>query len=270
MVERLLWEQEVVGSNPAAPICLILIGDWRVETDACSALAATTVPTNSQIMLPPDYRLRTMLESDFDAIADICARVYPAETPYTHAELREHMRRFPQGQVVAEYAPSGSVAPTVAGIHFTLRLMFQDFHIDDSWDVLTANDTFSDDNPEGLTLYGADIMVSPDHQHHGLAHALTDAARAIVMNEALWRMVGGSRLPGYGAVAAHMTADDYVAAVCTGAMTDPVLSAHIKDGWTVVRPIQGYLQHDPDSAGWAVVIQWVNPACPPPEGLELR
>ena len=22
--------------------------------------------------------------------------------------------------------------------------------------------------------------------------------------------------------------------------------------------------------GWAAVIQWVNPACPPPEGLELR
>jgi len=37
-----------------------------------------------------------------------------------------------------------------------------------------------------------------------------------------------------------------------------------------VRPIQGYLQHDPDSAGWAAVIQWVNPGCPPPPELELR
>jgi GNAT superfamily N-acetyltransferase len=122
------------------------------------------------------------------------------------------MTRFPQGQVVAEYAPAGSTNATVAGVHFTLRLMFKDFHIDDSWDVLTANDTFSDDNPEGHTLYGADIMVSPDHQHHGLAHALTDAARAIVTDEALWRMVGGSRLPGYGAVAARMSAEEYVAA----------------------------------------------------------
>jgi hypothetical protein len=53
-------------------------------------------------------------------------------------------------------------------------------------------------------------------------------------------------------------------------MVDPVLTAHIKDGWTVVRPIQGYLQHDPDSAGWAAVIQWVNPACPPPAEFELH
>ena len=55
-----------------------------------------------------------------------------------------------------------------------------------------------------------------------------------------------------------------------GLRTDPVLSAHLKDGWQVVRPICGYLQHDPESAGWAAVIQWVNPACPPPPELALR
>jgi hypothetical protein len=66
-----------------------------------------------------------------------------------------------------------------------------------------------------------------------------------------------------------MNASDYVEAVCAGTLVDPVLTVHLKDGWQVVRPIQGYLQHDPDSAGWAVVIQWVNPACPPPPGMEL-
>ena len=50
-----------------------------------------------------------------------------------------------------------------------------------------------------------------------------------------------------------MRASDYVEAVCAGTQVDPVLTVHIKDGWQVVRPIQGYLQHDPDSAGWAVV-----------------
>jgi len=136
--------------------------------------------------------------------------------------------------------------------------------------VLTDEGTFDDDDPSGHTLYGADIMVSPDHQHHSLAHALTDAARAIVVQESLWRMVGGSRLPGYGAVSQKMSASEYVAAVGAGTLVDPVLTVHLKDGWQVVRPIQGYLQHDPDSAGWAVVIQWVNPACPPPPGLELN
>jgi hypothetical protein len=52
-----------------------------------------------------------------------------------------------------------------------------DFHIDDSWDILTSGGSFLDHNASGPTLYGADIMVHPTHQHHGLAYAMTDQAR---------------------------------------------------------------------------------------------
>jgi GNAT superfamily N-acetyltransferase len=204
-----------------------------------------------------DYRIRLMQPDDFVAIGEICRIVYPAETPYTPEELAVHHAVFPQGQFVAEHVPSG--APV--GVHFTLRLRLIDYHVEDSWDVLTAH---------GMTLYGADVFVRPDHQHHGLAHALTDATRQLVVDERLWRMVGASRLPGYGSVAASVTADEYVGNVVAGRWTDPVLSAHIKDGWSVVRPIHGYLQHDPESAGWAAVIQWVNPASPPPPEFALR
>jgi hypothetical protein len=71
-------------------------------------------------------------------------------------------------------------------------------------------------------------------------------------------------------VAATVPADVYVADVVAGRRDDPVLSVHLKDGWTVVRAIQGYSQNDVESANWAAVIQWINPACPPPPGLELR
>jgi hypothetical protein len=67
-----------------------------------------------------------------------------------------------------------------------------------------------------------------------------------------------------------MAADEYVREVVAGSRTDPVLSAHLKDGWQVVRPIHGYLQHDVESANWAAVIQWVNPDRPPPPELALR
>jgi hypothetical protein len=113
-------------------------------------------------------------------------------------------------------------------------------------------------------------MVHPDHQHHRLAHALTDQARFLVVEERLWRMVGASRLPGYGLHCSSLSVVDYVKAVVAGKLFDPVLSIHIKDGWSVVKPIHGYLQHDEDSVGWAVVIQWINPACPPPPEFDLR
>lgn len=216
-------------------------------------------------MLPANYQIRLAEASDCESIIEICQLVYPTETPYTVAELEAHRQVFPQGQFVA-YEVS---TKAVAGVHFTLRLRMLDFHLDDAWDVLTARRSFLDHNPEGPTLYGADIMVHPRHQHHGIAHALTDQARYLVRDEQLWRMVGASRLPGYGQHAADMNIDRYVESVLGGAIFDPVLSIHIKDGWTPVKPIRGYLQHDEDSSGWAEVIQWVNPACPPPPEFEL-
>jgi hypothetical protein len=213
-----------------------------------------------------DYCIRRMKRGDFGEIGEICRRVYPNDAPYTESELAEHNAVYPQGQFIAEHLPTSRVA----GAHFTLRLMLADFHIDDPWDVLTAHGSFEDHNPQGHTLYGADIFVSPDHQHHGLAHALTDATRALVVEETLWRMVGASRLPGYCRVAAKMTPEAYVAEVVAGRMSDPVLSVHLKDGWLVVRAIRGYMQDDPESGNCAAVIQWVNPECPPPPEFDLR
>ncbi len=215
--------------------------------------------------LPPDYRIRLMQAADYAAISEICRVVYPHDTPYTAGELAAHHAVYPQGQFVAEHAPTG----TAVGVHFTLRLRMADYHLDDPWDLLTAHGTFADHDPIGPTLYGADVFVSPEHQHHGLAHALTDATRGLVVAENLWRMVGGSRLPGYGAVAGVVPATEYVREVVQGARVDPVLSAHLKDGWQVVKPIFGYLQHYQESANWAAVIQWVNPECPPPAEFAL-
>jgi len=217
-------------------------------------------------MLPENYRVRLVEPSDYEGIIDICQRVYPTDQPYTVEQLDDHRQVFPQGQ----FAVIDVEQDTVAGVHFTLRLHMFDFHADDTWDVLTAGGSFLDHDPQGPTLYGADIMVHPGHQHHGIGHALTDQARFLVQEERLWRMVGASRLPGYGKCASAMDIEQYLAAVLGGQLFDPVLSVHVKDGWSVVKPIHGYLQHDEDSVGWAEIIQWVNPDCPPPSEFDLR
>ena len=216
--------------------------------------------------LPAGYSLRTMAESDHPAVSEICRIVYPTERPYTEEELAAHQALYPEGQFVAVHDATGAVA----GAHFTLVVRMLDFHLDDPWDVLTAGGTFRDHDPvHGHTLYGADLMVHPGHQHHGLARALTLATRGLVQEKRLWRMVGGSRMPGYGKLAGQVQPDDYIARVKAGQATDPVLTAHLHDGWDVVTAIRGYLPHDEESAGWAAVIQWVNEDCPPPFGLDL-
>ena len=217
--------------------------------------------------LAPGHTLRTMEATDYEAVGRICAAVYPTEQPYTQAELEAHHQRFPEGQFVVVHEATG----TVVAVHFTLIVRMAAFHIDDSWTTMTANDTFADHDPErGHTLYGADLMVAPEHQHHGIARALTEAARELVQARRLWRMVGGSRMPGYGRFVGSLEPNAYIVKVKQAELVDPVLTAHLHDGWDAVTAIRGYLPHDEESAGWAAVISWINPECPPPPGHELE
>ena len=80
-----------------------------------------------------EYCIRGMNRQDFGPIARNLPTRVSARDAVHGAELAEHNAVFPQGQFVAEHLPTASVA----GVHFTLRLKFEDFHIDDSWDVLT-------------------------------------------------------------------------------------------------------------------------------------
>lgn len=218
-------------------------------------------------MLPADFELRLMEPRDFAAIQEICRRVYPHDTPYTTEELADHHAVFPRGQFVAEHRPTA----TAVAVHFTLRLRMLDYHVDDSWEVFTDGGTFENHDPvHGMSLYGADLFVSPDFQHQGLGRELTKAAEKLVLDLPLWRMVGASRLPGYGAVASEVSPEQYVADVIAGRRIDPALTVHLKDGWTAVRPIHGYLPHDVESENWAAIIQWINPNHPPPAELMIR
>lgn len=166
-------------------------------------------------MLPANYRIRLVEPRDYKAIIEICKLVYPTEEPYTFEELEDHRQVFPQGQFAAV---DGCNA--VAGIYLTLRLRMLDYHLDDAWDVLTSAGSFLDHNPEGPTLYVADIMVHPGHQHRGVGCALTEQARLLVQEERLWRMVGASRLPGYGRHASAMNIGKYVESVLNGRLFD--------------------------------------------------
>lgn len=215
--------------------------------------------------LPEGYSLRLMSEGDYAQISTICEMVYPTERPYTDEELAAHHRVFPDGQFVVIHEETGEVA----GAHFTLLIQLVHFHLDDSWETLTAGGSFADHDPRGHTLYGADLFIHPEHQHHGLAKALTVATRELVSRMKLWRMIGGSRMPGYGKVADAIPPEEYIAKVRKTELTDPVLTAHLHDGWDVVTAIRGYLPHDVESAGWAAVIQWINAECEPPADFDI-
>ncbi|HVB38347.1 MAG TPA: hypothetical protein VND92_07410 [Vicinamibacterales bacterium] len=75
----------------------------------------------------------------------------------------------------------------------------------------------------------------------------------------LLRIRAGARLRHYHRHAARMDAREYVRRVLRGELRDPTLTFQLKQGFVVLGVVAGYLQHDPESLGYAAVIEWMNP-----------
>ena len=111
-------------------------------------------------------------------------------------------------------------------------------------------------------MYGAEVMVDPERQGMGIGSRLYDARRELVVRLGLRRIRAGARLRHYHQYAAEMTPSEYVARVERGELSDPTLSFQLKRGFRVIAVVSGYLRHDPESLGFAAVIEWLNPAAP--------
>jgi hypothetical protein len=114
-------------------------------------------------------------------------------------------------------------------------------------------------------------MVDPTRQGLGIGTLLYDARRELTVRLGLRRVRAGARLRGYHRVADRMSARDYVTRVEREELTDPTLTFQLRRGFHVLAVVSGYLRHDPESLGYAAVIEWLNPGAPenlatPPPG----
>ena len=67
-----------------------------------------------------------------------------------------------------------------------------------------------------------------------------------------------------------MSPDEYVAAVVGGRLKDATLSFQLREGFKVISVVSEYLKFDPESLGFAAVIEWLNPAVAPPEEFDRQ
>jgi hypothetical protein len=92
---------------------------------------------------------------------------------------------------------------------------------------ITADGMFTNHNPNGDSLYGADISTHPKFRHEGIGSMLYGARKELVMRLALRRMISGGRLFNYCEYADRMSALEYAQKVITGELHDPVLSFQV-------------------------------------------
>jgi GNAT superfamily N-acetyltransferase len=206
--------------------------------------------------------VRPTQPSDFPDIIALCQATYPEALPWTEAQLASHLRLFPEGQLVAVSPDEGKVI----GMAASLIVLWDDYTFTTNWRELTAAGTFVNHDPtRGRTLYGAEIMVHPAWQGRGVGKQLYAARESLARGLGLLRIRAGARLRGYREVAELLTVEAYVIRVVRGELSDPTLTFQLRRGFRVLAVAPGYLAHDPESLGYAAVIEWLNPDVAGPE-----
>lgn len=201
------------------------------------------------------FSVREANGHDIPGIIRLCQEVYPESPPWKDEQLRKHQELFPEGQlVVVDRQRAG-----VAGFAASLIVRWDDYDMRTSWRDFTDAGWFTNHTLEGRTLYGAEIMVRPALQRQGIGRLLYQARQELVRRHGLLRIRAGARLRGYGGYATRMPPEEYVVRVVRGQIRDPTLSFQLRQGFRVLAVVPGYLRHDPDSLGYAAVIEWLNP-----------
>ncbi len=203
-----------------------------------------------------DILVRETRREDFDAIISLTRDVYPGSPPWNTTQLASHLDVFPAGQLVAIDRATG----VIVGMAASLIVLWDDYNVTDSWRDFTAAGTFTNHDPEnGRTLYGAEVMVLPQRRRMGIGRLLYAARRSLVERLGLLRIRAGARLRGYHRHADRLSAQEYVTAVQRGDIVDPTLDFQLGQGFTILAVVPDYLRNDPESLGWAAVIEWLNP-----------
>lgn len=203
--------------------------------------------------------IRNTRLSDHADIERLCRSTYPRSLPWSASQIESHLRVFPEGQFVAVEASTGRIV----GMAASLIVCRDHYKIDDSWARFTANGTFSNhDASKGRTLYGAEIMVATDVRGRGIGKRLYSAREQLVRQLNLERIRAGARLRGYSRFANLLKPIEYVNAVVTRKLIDPTLTFQLRRGFQVLHLAPQYLKNDPESLGYAAVIEWRNERLP--------
>jgi GNAT superfamily N-acetyltransferase len=211
--------------------------------------------------------VRNTQAADFAAIMALTEATYPGAPPWSAGQLASHLAHFPDGQFVAIDRVTGEVV----GMAASLIVWWDDYEFDASWRDFTNNGLFDNHDPvRGRTLYGAEVMVLPGRRGMGIGKALYRARRELTQRLGLARIRAGARLRHFHTVAHRMTAAEYVDQVVRGARRDPTLSFQLKEGFRVLGVAANYLRNDPESLGWAAVIEWINPDVVQPDDRPSR
>jgi ribosomal protein S18 acetylase RimI-like enzyme len=200
--------------------------------------------------------IRNYTKDDFDQLIDIQAECFPPPFPselwWNKEQLTSHVTHFPEGALCVEI--NGELAGSLTG----LVVEFDSRDPNHNWEEITDHGYIRNHNPNGNTLYIVDISVRPQYRKLGIGKLMMQAMYHVVIEKGYDRLLGGGRMPGYHKVAETMTPNEYLNAIITGQLKDPVISFLLRCGRVPLGIAENYLE-DEESCNYAALMEWKNP-----------
>ncbi|PCL89216.1 GNAT family N-acetyltransferase [Paenibacillus lautus] len=205
---------------------------------------------------PVPVVIRGYTEADFDELIAIQSETFPPPYPpeqwWNKEQLMQHVTLFPEGALCVE------VDGMLAGSITSLIVDYDPMEPAHSWAEATDNGYIRTHQPDGNTLYIADICVRPRFRKLGLGKWLIQSLYHVTIERGLDRLLGGGRMPGYHRHAHEMSAVEYLDAVVRGDLKDPVITFLLRCGRTPVGVAAEYLE-DEESCNYGALMEWKNP-----------
>jgi len=210
---------------------------------------------------PPHTRhshviVRVMTKDDIPKIVELQKIAFPAMAAegvyWKPDQLTAHLKVFPEGQFVAEYR--GKIVGSCSSLIIKLNSEYEEH----TWKDACGDSYFKNHDPNGDSLYGADVSSHPDHRRLGVATKLYDARKTLAIKLNLRRIIAGGRLINYCEYAQELSPLEYVHKVKRHEIKEPVLSFQIRNGFKFIKILPNYMK-DPRSLNNATFIEWKNP-----------
>ncbi|HET7579586.1 MAG TPA: bifunctional GNAT family N-acetyltransferase/carbon-nitrogen hydrolase family protein, partial [Bacillales bacterium] len=170
---------------------------------------------------------------------------------------REHFESqlniFPEGQVCIEY--DGEIIGSCSSI----IVNFEEYGEDHSFDEIADEGFIRNHNPDGVNLYGIEVVVHPDYRSMKIGRRLYEERRKICQKFNLKSILFGGRIPNFHKYADQMTAEEYVEQVIKKNLYDPVLTFQLMNGFQLRTVMPHYLPDDRVSLEYATLMEWHNP-----------
>src|SRR5215212_9769433 len=140
----------------------------------------------------------------------ICFPTLAPDEWMTEEHFASHLRLFPEGQHVA------LDGDRVVGQSSTFRISGALALEQHSYMDILGQSYFTNHDPNGEWLYGADMSVHPGYRGRGLSRLLYDARKELCRRLNLHGMVAGGMIPGYKDYRAVLNVAEYAQAVADG------------------------------------------------------